>query len=65
MFSFQERSFFMDFKEVVKNRREITKFSNKEIPSETLEEIIQQVCLSPTGNNLPSREFIIIKTGKH
>ncbi|PMC36004.1 nitroreductase [Bacillus sp. UMB0899] len=54
----------MDFKEVVKNRREITKFSNKEIPMEILDEIIHQVSLSPTGNNLPSREFVIVQTRK-
>jgi len=54
----------MDFKDVVKNRREMTKFTNKAIPMETIEEIIQQVSLSPTGNNLPSREFIIVKNRK-
>jgi len=51
----------MDFKEVVQKRREITKFTNEAIPTEKLEEMIHQACLSPTGNNLPSREFIIIK----
>ncbi|WP_299095798.1 nitroreductase family protein [uncultured Metabacillus sp.] len=50
----------MDFNQVVSNRREITSFSNQSIPKETIEEILEVAWLSPTGNNLPSREFIVV-----
>ncbi|WP_226669579.1 nitroreductase family protein [Metabacillus litoralis] len=51
----------MDFKDVVNKRREITSFLDREISSEVMEEIVNQAILSPTGNNLPSREFIVVK----
>ncbi|MBM7605555.1 nitroreductase [Metabacillus crassostreae] len=51
----------MEFKDVVNKRREITSFLDREISSEVMEEILNQAILSPTGNNLPSREFIVVK----
>ncbi|BAQ08772.1 nitroreductase family protein [Sporosarcina sp. FSL W7-1349] len=47
--------------EAIRQRREITKYQAKEIPNNVLEEIIESAYLSPTGNNLPSREFIVVQ----
>ncbi|MGN7941596.1 nitroreductase family protein [Virgibacillus sp. 6R] len=50
----------MEFNEVVANRREITSFLTKPIPYDVLERILSSAYLAPTGNNLPSREFIVV-----
>jgi nitroreductase len=50
----------MDVITAIEKRREITKFSNDPIPNITLDELIHALHLSPSGNNLPSREFILI-----
>jgi nitroreductase len=44
----------------IEKRREITKFKEDPIPYEVLEKLIQALYLSPSGNNLPSREFVLI-----
>ncbi|MGO4886326.1 nitroreductase family protein [Anaerobacillus sp. MEB173] len=54
----------MEFNQVVSNRREITSFSNRPIPSEVLDSIVEVAILAPTGNNLPSREFIVVQERK-
>lgn len=46
--------------ESIQKRREITHFLDKPISSQKLEQILESAYLSPTGNNLPSREFILI-----
>ncbi|MFD1705552.1 nitroreductase family protein [Siminovitchia sediminis] len=51
----------MNVQEAIKNRREITSFLPKDIEKEKLERIIQSGYLAPTGNNLPSRELIVIQ----
>ncbi|MDQ0232553.1 nitroreductase family protein [Metabacillus malikii] len=51
----------MEFYEVIEKRREITSFLEKEISDEVMEKIINAAYLAPTGNNLPSREFISIR----
>ncbi|KKI91998.1 nitroreductase [Bacillus sp. SA1-12] len=51
----------MEFIHVVNNRREISSFTEQSIPKEIIEEILEVAWLSPTGNNLPSREFIVVK----
>lgn len=51
----------MDFNDVVHNRREITSFLDQCISNNELENIIDAAWLAPTGNNLPSREFIVVK----
>jgi nitroreductase len=50
----------MEFNKVVSNRREITSFLDKTIPKEKIEGILETAWLAPTGNNLPSREFIVV-----
>lgn len=44
----------------IERRREITKFKEYSILSGLLEKLIQALYLSPSGNNLPSREFMLI-----
>jgi len=51
----------MDFETILKNRRSIRDFQNKDVPLSILKEIIQDTCLAPTaGNGQPCR-FIIIQ----
>ena len=51
----------MDFQTILKNRRSIRDFQNREVPLSVLKEIIQDTCLTPTaGNGQPCR-FIIIQ----
>ena len=50
----------MDVFEVIQKRREITHFWKKSISSTDLEQILNSAYLSPTGNNLPSREFVLV-----
>lgn len=44
----------------IKERREITQFTAEKLHDEQLEQLIQALYYSPTGNNLPSREFILV-----
>ncbi|WP_338448941.1 nitroreductase family protein [Niallia oryzisoli] len=46
--------------EAIQKRREITHYIQKPIASEELEQILQAAYLAPAGNNLPSREFILV-----
>jgi len=46
--------------DVIKGRREIVRFENKEIPAGILEQVVDAGYYAPTGNNLPSRELIVI-----
>lgn len=50
----------MNVLDAIKNRREITNYQDKEIPVDILESILDAAYLSPAGNNLPSREFILV-----
>jgi len=51
----------MDFETILKNRRSIRDFQNKDVPLPILSEIIQDTCLAPTsGNGQPCR-FIIVQ----
>jgi len=50
----------MDVVKAIKERREITSFIDRNIPKETLDEILEAGYLSPTGNSLPSRELILV-----
>ena len=51
----------MDFETILKNRRSIRNFQNKDVPLPILKEIIQDTCLAPTsGNGQPCR-FIIVQ----
>ncbi|MCQ6280335.1 nitroreductase family protein [Bacillus sp. EB600] len=50
----------MDVFKAIQLRREITNFSNEEIPPEILEKITESAYLAPAGNSSPSREFILV-----
>ncbi|RBW68174.1 nitroreductase family protein [Bacillus taeanensis] len=50
----------MNVLDAIQKRREITRFSEKEIPKETLESVVEAAFLAPSGNHLPSREFIVV-----
>lgn len=51
----------MDFETILKNRRSIRDFQNKEVPLPILKEIIQDTCLAPTSSNGQPCRFIIIQ----
>ena len=44
----------------IEHRREITSFKPDPIPQDDLDRLIASLYLSPSGNNLPSREFIVV-----
>lgn len=48
----------MDVMKAIQLRREITEFTAEPIPPAVKDQLVQALALSPTGNNLPSREFI-------
>lgn len=50
----------MNVMDAIKNRREITKYQNKPIAKEELEKLLNAGYFAPAGNNLPSREFILV-----
>jgi nitroreductase len=50
----------MNVLEAVRNRREITSFTKKIIPFETLEKVLDAGYMAPSGNNLPSKELILV-----
>ncbi len=51
----------MTFSELLKNRRAIRDFQNKDVPLETIKEIIQDTTLAPTASNAQPCKFIIIR----
>lgn len=51
----------MDFETLLKNRRSIRAFQDKEVPLSTLKEILKETCLAPTGGNRQPIRFIIVK----
>ncbi|SHF01278.1 Nitroreductase [Seinonella peptonophila] len=50
----------MDVLSAIMKRREITKFTQESIPNELMNQLVKAAYLSPSGNNLPSREFIVV-----
>lgn len=51
----------MNFSELLKNRRAIRDFQNKDVPLETVKEIIQDTTFAPTASNVQPCKFIIIQ----
>ena len=45
----------MPILDLIKKRREITKFKDKKIPDDVLEQVIDAAYYVPSGNNLISR----------
>jgi len=50
----------MDVLSAIRRRREITRFQPNPIEGQLLENVLEAAYLSPTGNHLPSREFIAV-----
>lgn len=50
----------MDVLSAIEKRREITSFKDQAIPTEVLDQLERALYLAPSGNNLPSREFIVV-----
>jgi nitroreductase len=51
----------MDFETLLKNRRSIRDFQNKDVPTTIIKEILQDTCLAPTASNNQPCRFIIIQ----
>jgi nitroreductase len=51
----------MEFQELLKNRRAIRDFQEKQVPLSVVKEIIQDTCLAPTASNGQPCKFIIIQ----
>ncbi|MGY4688858.1 nitroreductase family protein [Salibacterium sp. K-3] len=51
----------MQLHEIIQHRREITDFEDKDIPEDVMQKLRNAAVLAPAGNNLPSREFIMIQ----
>jgi nitroreductase len=54
----------MDVFQAIQERREITRYKDKPIPDDILKKIEDAGVLAPTGNNLPSKNFIVIQNRK-
>jgi len=50
----------MDVLQAIERRREITAFKPDPIPAGVLDRLKRALYLAPAGNNLPSREFIVV-----
>jgi len=50
----------MDVLSAIEKRREITRFTPDPIPKDALDMLLRTLYLAPSGNNLPSREFILV-----
>ncbi|MGP4041506.1 nitroreductase family protein [Gracilibacillus sp. D59] len=50
----------MDVLEAIKNRREITRYKDREIEQELLDAVVDATYFAPTGNNLPSKDIIVV-----
>ena len=50
-----------DFSELLKTRRSIRQFEDKEVPLETVREIIKECCLAPSAANRQPWKFIIVQ----
>lgn len=54
----------MNVLDAIKSRREITNFLDKEIDTNVLEKIVDAAFYAPSGNNLPSKEVIIVRNNE-
>lgn len=50
----------MDVLEAIKKRREIVKYEDRDIEKEVLEAVVEATYYAPTGNNLPSKDIVVI-----
>ncbi|GAB3061344.1 nitroreductase family protein [Virgibacillus ainsalahensis] len=54
----------MDVFQAIQERREITKYKDEPIPESVLEKVVDAGYFAPTGNNLPSKNLIVVKERK-
>jgi nitroreductase len=50
----------MDVREAIRNRRSIRKFSQREIPEESIDALIEAIRWAPSAGNLQSRRFYFV-----
>jgi len=50
----------MEFQELLKNRRSIRDFQEKEVPVDTIMDIIRESCLAPSSGNGQPWQFVVI-----
>jgi len=50
----------MDILGVIKNKRSIRNFSNKKIPEEIIDRLIEALIWAPSAGNLQSRKFYFV-----
>ncbi|MBW1741968.1 MAG: nitroreductase family protein [Deltaproteobacteria bacterium] len=53
-----------DFNELLRNRRSIRDFEDKDVPLELIEEIVKDSCLAPSSGNGQPWRFVIVKNGE-
>ncbi|MCM8769754.1 MAG: nitroreductase family protein [Candidatus Omnitrophica bacterium] len=51
----------MEFQEVIKTRRSIRSYQDKDIPEEILKRILETARIAPSGNNWQPWHFILVK----
>ncbi|HNS48236.1 MAG TPA: nitroreductase family protein [bacterium] len=51
----------MDFQEVIRTRRSIRSFSNRPVPEETLDRILDSARIAPSGNNRQPWKFVVVR----
>jgi nitroreductase len=51
----------MDFLDIVRSRRSIRKYQNREVPAEFLDEILEAVRWTPSGGNIQPWEVIVVR----
>jgi nitroreductase len=51
----------MDFIHVVRARKSVRSYEEREVPTDIIEQIIEMGALAPTGGNLQAREFIVVR----
>ena len=57
-------SFLNDIYEIIKTRRSIRSFNDKEVPDELLDKILQTAIWAPSGKNFQNWHFYILKGNK-
>ncbi|WP_163538012.1 nitroreductase family protein [Gracilibacillus sp. YIM 98692] len=50
----------MEVLEAIQHRREITKYKPTPIKQEVLQKVVEAAYFAPTGNNLPSKDIIVV-----
>lgn len=51
----------MDVLSAIEHRREITRYTDQPIPEDVIAKLTQALYLAPSGNNIPSRKFVLVR----